>query len=347
MLKLKLFVVSFLVLGLAISFASPALAQTTPGNFDATVSPVFFDFTAKPGTTVNGKVRLRNNTGNALPIKIEVKKMGGDQNGELTIQNAPDDTSTWFTVKNTGITAPSNEWITVPFDITVPSNAAYGYYWALSFTQDDTSDQKVTGTKLNAAIVVPVLLNVNREGAKTEVKISDFSKDAGWYEYLPVNFKTTVANVGNVHVRPKGNIFIKDFLGRTVATLDVNPNDGAILPSTKRTYETLWNDSFMWYENKVVDGKNVVDKNGKPKRELKVRFDKILDLRIGKYTATTLIVVNNGTRDIALEKSISFFVFPWKIVVGSIIFILFALLGIVSTAKTIGRRVMKLFGRNK
>ncbi len=346
MLKLKLFVVSFLVLVLAIPLASPLLAQTpTNSNFDVTVSPVFFDFTAKPGTTINGKVRLRNNTGTQLPIKIEVKKMGGDQNGELTIQNAPDDTSSWFTVKNTGITAPSNEWITVPFDITVPSNAAYGYYWALSFTQDDSNNQKVTGTKLNAAIVVPVLLNVNKEGAKTEVKISDFSNDAGWYEYLPVNFKTTVANTGNVHVRPKGNIFIKDFLGRTVATLDVNPNDGAILPSTKRTFETFWNDSFMWYENKVIDGKNVLDKDGKPQKELKIRFDKILDLRIGKYTATALVVVSNGSRDMALERSISFFVFPWKIVAGSIIFVLLAGVGLFSTTKTIIRRIKGFFKR--
>lgn len=347
MLKLKLFVVSLLGFFLAISFASPALAQTSSGNFDTTVSPVYYDFNAKPGTTVNGKVRLRNNTDSTLPLKIEVKKMGGDQNGELVIQNAPDDTTTWFQVKNTGITAPSNEWITIPFEITVPSNAAYGYYWALSFTQDDSQTQKATGTKLNAAIVVPILLNVNKEGAKTEVKISDFSKDAGWYEYLPVNFKTTVSNVGNVHVRPKGNIFIKDFFGHTVATLDVNPNDGAILPSTKRVFETLWNDSFIWYENKVVDGKNVLDKNGRPQKQLKVRFDKILDLRIGKYTATSLVVVSDGTRDIALEKNISFFVFPWKIVAGSVIFILFALLGIVSTARNLGRRIIGLFKKNK
>lgn len=341
MSKLTRFVASlFFVILLSASYIPAAFAQTN-GNFDVTVSPVFFDFTAKPGSTLTQQVRLRNNTDTTLPIKVDVKKMGGDENGDLTIQNAPDDTTSWFEVKNTGITAPPNEWVNVPFTITVPESAAYGYYWALSFTQDSTPGKPLTGAKVNASIVVPVLLNVNKEGAKTEGKIT-FSTNNNWYEYLPVDFSTIFENTGNVHVRPKGNIFIKDWLGRTVATLDVNPNQGAVLPGTKKNFQTPWNDSFIWYENKVVDGKPVMDKNGKPEKELKVRFDKILDLRIGKYTATSLVVIS-GERDIALEKSVSFFVFPWKIVAGSIVFVLFALLGLFSTAKSLGKRIAGLF----
>lgn len=345
MSKLKFFVVSFFVVLFFFSHRiTPVRAQAT-GNFDVTVSPVFFDFNAKPGGTVNGSVRLRNNTPVNLPIKVDIKKMGGDQNGELTIQNAPDETTAWFQIKNTGIEAPAREWINVPFTIKVPDNAAYGYYWALSFTQDTAAEKAATGAKINAAIVVPVLLNVGREGAKTEGKITEFTSDSNWYEYLPVNFDTIFANNGNVHVRPKGNIFIKDWTGKTVATLEVNPSDGAILPGTKKTFTTPWNDSFIWSETKVEDGKIVLDKNGKPVKELKFRFDKILDLRVGKYTATTLMVISTGSKDIALERSISFFVFPWKIILGAVVFVLFALLGIITTTKSLGIKIMKLFGK--
>ena len=345
MLKLKATLFSFVLLfAFAIVFAVPAQAQeNSSGNFDATVSPVFFDFTAKPGSTVNGRVRLRNNTTTNLPIKVEIKKLGGDQNGDLTIQNAPDETTTWFEVKTTGITAPSNEWVTIPFTIKVPDNAAYGYYWAISFNQDSLEGGTITGAKVNAAIVVPVLLNVNKDGAKTDGKITEFKSDNSWYEYLPAELTTTFANTGNVHIRPRGNVFIKDFFGRTVATLDANPNQGAILPGTKKSFINTWKDSFMWYENKTDNGKPVLDKNGQPERELKIRFDKILDLRIGKYTATTLIVVSDGQRDIAYEKSTSFFVFPWKIVLGSIVFIVFAFVGLYSTARSVGRKIGGLF----
>jgi hypothetical protein len=343
MLKLKATLFSFvLFLFLATLLAIPSYAQeNSSGNFDATVSPVFFDFTAKPGATVNGRVRLRNNANSTLPIKIEIKKLGGDNNGDLTIQNAPDDTSSWFEIKNTGITAPVNEWVTIPFSIKVPDTAAYGYYWALSFTHDSTAPQ-TTGAKVNAAIVVPVLLNVSKEGAKTEGKIEKFAPDSSWYEYLPTNLTTTFANTGNVHIRPRGNIFIKDFFGRTVATLDANPNQGAVLPGTKKSFVNTWKDSFMWYEDKVENGKTVLDKNGKPSRELKIRFDKILDLRIGRYTATALMVVSDGTRDIAYERSTTFFVFPWKVVLGAIVFVLFAFVGLYSTTRSVGRKVVGL-----
>lgn len=344
MSKLKSFLFASLLIVLFLPFVVlPVRAQQS--NFDVTVSPVFFDLTAKPGSSVSGRVRLRNNTASALPIKIEVKKLGGDENGELTIQNAPDDTNSWFEVKTPTLSAPSAEWTNVPFTITVPDTAAYGYYWALSFTQDSASGKTVTGAKVNASIVVPVLLNVAKDGAKTDGKIAEFSTDAGWYEYLPVDFKTVFANTGNVHIRPKGNIFIKDWLGRSVATLDVNPNQGAILPDTKKEFTTPWSDSFAWYENKTNNGKPVLDKNGKPQRELKIRFDKILDLRIGKYTATSLVVISDGERDIALEKSVSFFVFPWKIVIGAVVFIVFALLGLVSTTRSLVRRIRGWFGR--
>lgn len=344
MSKLKFFLFASLLIVLFIPFVVlPVRAQES--NFDVTVSPVFYDLTAKPGSSIGGRVRLRNNTGSVLPIKIEVKKLGGDENGDLTIQNAPDDTNSWFEVKNPTLNAPPAEWITVPFTITVPDTAAYGYYWALSFTQDSTTGKTVTGAKVNASIVVPVLLNVSKDGAKTDGKITEFSTDTGWYEYLPVDFKTVFSNTGNVHIRPKGNIFIKDWLERSVATLDVNPNQGAILPGTKKEFTTPWNDSFAWYENKTNNGKPVLDKNGKPERELKIRFDKILDLRIGKYTATSLVVISDGQRDIALEKSVSFFVFPWKIVIGAIVIIVFALLGLVSTTRSLIKRVRGWIGR--
>ena len=346
MLKLKaLLSISYILFFFAF-FANHSYAQENASNFDVTVSPVFFDFTAKPGTTVTGRVRLRNNTTTPLPIKVDIKKLGGDQNGDLTIQNAPDETTTWFDVETTGMTSPTNEWINIPFSIKVPDNAAYGYYWALSFTQDTQDKGTVTGAKVNASIVVPVLLNVAKDGAKTKGKI-DFKPNSDWYEYLPVELTTTFANTGNVHIRPRGNIFIKDFLGRTVATLDANPNQGAVLPGTKKAFVNSWKDSFVWYENKMENGKQILDKNGKPQKELKIRFDKILDLRIGKYTATALMVISDGTRDIAYEKSISFFVFPWKIVIGAIVFVLFALMGVVSTTRTTIKKVGGLFKKDR
>ena len=63
-------------------FAKNTLAQES--NYDVTVSPVFFDLTANPGTTVSDRIRVRNNTNSPIPVRVEVKRLTGDENGELT-----------------------------------------------------------------------------------------------------------------------------------------------------------------------------------------------------------------------------------------------------------------------
>lgn len=323
--------------------------DTPPSNFDFTVSPVFFDFNAKPSSVINDKVRLRNNTTEPLELAVKIKKMGGDEQGELSIQDVAEDESlSWIEIKEASVKTLPKEWATIPFSLTVPDNAAYGYYWAISFTSPDDKLLDATGTKVTASLVVPILLNVDKAGAKTEGKILSFGKDRGWYEYLPVNFKTIFENRGNVHIRPRGNIFIKNWRGKQIAAIEVNSGQSAILPNTKKTFDTAWNDSFITRVAKLDEsGKPILDNKGKAKTELKFRFDKVLDLRIGKYTATNLMVISSDERDIALENTVSFFVFPWKIVIGGIVFALFAILGVLSTVKSIGRRIIKLFRKGK
>ncbi len=340
--------VFLLVLATLFLTFSHVLAQNNPSNYDVTVSPVFFDLSANPESSVSDKIRVRNNTNSPLPIRIEVKRLTADVNGDLTLkQDNSDNSLSWIKFKDLSFVAKPLEWTDIPFTIDIPKDAAYGYYYAVTFKQDDASPLAKTGTKISGAAGVPILLNVKREGAKFEGKFINFKVDADWYEYPPVRIMATFENTGNVHIRPHGNIFIKDWLGRQVAVLDLNATQGAILPDTKKTFESSWNDSFITSEPKVEEGQVVLDKNGKPKTELKIRFDKILDLRIGRYTATALVVISTDNKDIPFQSQVSFFVFPWKVVIGIILFILFAGIGFFSTFKNIIKRVLRIFGFGK
>jgi len=342
--KVSLYIFTSVIL--LFSSATQILAQEQ-SNFDVTISPTFVESSSKPGTIVNQTVRLRNNTNTQIQVVPEVKIMGGDEAGELTIKETKEAHLTWLTVKTDPITLRPNEWSTVPFSITIPDSASYGYYWALSFTSNNTSKDQITGTTLNASIVVPVLLTVNKPGAITEGKLLDFKTDSSTYEYPPVEFVTQFQNTGNVHIRPQGNIFIKDFFGRSVATLNVNESQGSILPTLKRSFTTVWNDGFVTYEPKMKDGEQVIGNNGKPEREMKIHFQKLLDLRIGKYTATALLLVSGQDKDYTYEKSISFFVFPWKIVLVLIGIIIFVGIGLFTTSRSVARKVSGIFGRSR
>ena len=345
--KKILLLASLLGLSLVIFASFKTLAQS-PTNYDVTVSPVFFDLSANPSSSVSDKIRIRNNTSSPLPIRIEVKRLTGDVNGDLTLKTDNSDNSmSWIKFQALNFVAKPLEWTDVPFTIDIPKEAAYGYYYAITFVNDTNSPLGKTGAAITGAAAVPVLLNVRKEGAKFEGKFVSLKVDQDWYEYPPVKILSTFENTGNVHIRPHGNIFIKDSFGRQVAVLDLNSTQGAILPDTRKTFNNIWNDSFITREPKIENGQVALDKNGNPKTELKIRFDKILDLRIGRYTATALAVISTANKDIPFQSEVSFFVMPWKVVIGVILFVIFASIGFFSTFKNIVRRILKIFGIGK
>ncbi len=341
----KFLLLPLIFLGLFLLTATSSFAQSTPSNYDVTVSPVFFDLTANPGDSLSNKIRFRNNTTSPLPIKITVEKMTGDTNGDLTLRDDKNDASlSWIKFSEQTFVAKPLEWTDVPFIINVPKDAAYGYYFAVSFTQDNSSPIKRTGATITGAAAVPILLDVKKAGAKIAGNLNSFTADSGFYEYPPVKLSAIFENTGNVHIRPTGNVFIKDWLGRQIAVLDLNPNQGAILPDVKKSLEATWSDGFITVEPKMDNGQTVLDKNGKPETQLKFHFDKILDLRIGRYTATALVVLSTNTKDIPFEMQTSFWIFPWKVILGAMLFIVFAGIGFYSTFKNLARKIMGVFG---
>lgn len=324
-----------------------SFAQTA-NNYDVTISPVFFDLTSDPGTTLNEKIKIRNNTTSPIPIKLSVNKLSGDLNGNLTLSKDKNDlTLSWITFENDTVVLKPLEWTEIPLTIEVPKDAAYGYYWTIALTQDNASPLAKSGVSLTGAAAVPVLLDVKKPGAKMQGKVVKFVSDSNFYEYPPVKFSLSFENTGNVHVRPHGNIFIKDVLGRQVGLLDVNIGQGTVLPNSVRTFDTTWNDGFITVEPKLVGGQPKLDKNGKPETQLNIRWDKILDLRIGNYTASALIVISTNTRDIPFEAQTSFFVFPWKLVIVIVLFVIFAGIGFYSSLKGMVKKFLGIFGIGK
>ncbi|HUD09648.1 MAG TPA: hypothetical protein VMR77_02520 [Patescibacteria group bacterium] len=347
MKNIKLVICLFAYL-LILAFVAPAArAQSpTPANYDVTVSPVFFDLTANPGDSLSNKIRFRNNTTSPLPIKITVEKMTGDVNGDLTLREDNSDQSlSWVKFSQQTFVANPLEWTDVPFTIDIPKDAAYGYYFAVSFTQDNNSPIKRTGATITGAAAVPILLDVKKAGAKADAKIVSFSADNYVNEYLPVNFSIKVQNQGNIHVSPHGNIFINEG-NQSIASLDVNPTLGNIIPDTNKTFTVPWSDGFLVREPVLEAGQPKLDKNGKPIETITINWDKLTSFRIGKYTANLLLVYDNGTRDVPLEANISFWVFPWKVVGLMIVtLIVIVLLGRFLLKFYINREVRKRLGK--
>jgi hypothetical protein len=322
---LSLPLLTFVICLFAYLFIPHAFAQQS--NYDVTVSPVFYDLSVNPGGSVSERIRIRNNTSSPLPLKVEIKKMAGNANGDLTLNEDNSDGSlNWVKIDDTSITARPGEWTNVPFKIDVPETAAYGYYYTINFTHDTQNPNQTTGTALSGSAAVPILLTVRKDGANAEAKLVDFSPSKFISETLPVDFTVKLENVGNIHVRPRGNIFITRNGKDNIATLEVNPGQAGIIPDSSKEFTASWKDGFIVREEVMEDGQIKMDDNGKPVTKLTINWNKLTDLRWGKYTANLLMVYDNGTRDVPIEASKSFWVIPWKAITVFVVGIIIAFL---------------------
>ena len=324
----KLFLFFFVILAsYFLLHATAPLAQAQQSNYDVTVSPVFFDLSMNPGDSIDERIRIRNNTNSPIPIKIEVKKLVGDQNSQLTLSDTDEDGSlSWIKFENQTFTARPQEWTNIPFTINVPQDAAYGYYYTINFTQVDPNKSEATGASLTGAVAVPILLNVRKDGAKAEAKLVKFAPDSFINETLPVDFTVVIENTGNIHIRPRGNIFISRDGKNNIATLEVNPGQSGIIPQSSKEFSASWTDGFIVREKVMEDDQIKVDDDGNEITKLTINWNKLTDVRFGKYTANLLMVYDNGQRDVPIEASKSFWIIPWKavavVITGFVIIIL-------------------------
>lgn len=294
-------------------------AQETDEGVSLTVSPYLLDLRTQPGSIVKDKIRLYNNLSKDLKLSPQVRplKPEGEQGGAVPSDKITDADIhlEWLSFEDQSVTAISREWVDVPFTIEVPEDAAFGHYYAISFIPDTTSSSPEDGaqTVLQGQITVFVLLTVEKEGAKAEISLVSFDPIKTLFEYLPIKFQTRVENTGNVHIRPGGNIFIRQPGTSTdIAILNINDTNGNVLPGTKRVFETSWNDGFI--------SKN--EQNG----QLVFHWDKLLSFRLGQYEARLALVYFDGTKDILIDNTKTFYIIPYTAI--SIILVSLIIIGL-------------------
>jgi hypothetical protein len=261
---------------------------------------------------------VQNSGTETAKLKVSLKKFkadGATGQPQLADREAADTYFDWVSFSPARFTAEPQQWKEVAMTIKVPSDAALGYYLAPVFSLDTAGQDKpeANASQLQGATAVLVLLDVQVPGEKKQLEISSFSANKKLYEYLPANFTVKIKNSGDIHLKPAGSIFITKGK-KTIATLNINPNGGNILPKSSRNFETAWSDGFPVFEVKRVNNEIQTGKDGKPIQELKWNFAHANRLRFGHYTAHLIMTYDNGERDVPVEASVSFWVVPWGLI---------------------------------
>jgi hypothetical protein len=300
---------------LAVLLFAPLPAHAA--SFNITTSPLPVLLATKPGQTVSTNLRVQNSGSETARFNVSLKKFKANgSTGKPILQNrAPGDSYfDWVSFSETSFVADPGVWHSITMTIKTPPDAGFGYYYAVVFSgETPKANPGGTTNQLQGATAVLVLLDVQVPGEKRQLAIDSFSADKKLYEYLPANFTVKVKNPGDIHLSPSGTIFITKGK-KTIATLDVNPAGGNILPNSTRDFATSWHDGFPVFEPKHDASGVLTNKHGQPVYQLHWDFSKANHLRFGHYTANLVLTYDNGSRDVPLSAAVSFWVVPWGLI---------------------------------
>src|SRR5262249_19026268 len=103
----------------------------------------------------------------------------------------------------------------------------------------------------------------------------------------------------------------------------------------QRQLNLQWNSGFPHYVT-------TTNADGKTSRHLVWNWADTSKLRIGKYTARLVAVYNDGGHDVPIEGEVSFWVIPWKLILGAIVVLALVVYGLWSLVRKIYRGVRRV-----
>jgi hypothetical protein len=315
-------------------------AADTPspqGSFFLQATPSPMVATVKPGQTSDLELKIRNAGTASESLKIETRSFSyNSDTGEVKLSDTePAEIASWLSFGAPTFTVQAGEWYTQKIHVNVPANAGFSYSFAFLISRVNAAPA-AGGSALQGSLAIFSLVNVDRPGAVRSMDVEQFTTDHPIYEYLPATLNVRLKNTGNTIVLPAGNIFVQRSASDTdpLSVLRANSNRGYVLPGTSRTFSADWDEGFQVY-------KTVQSSDGKSKRQLVWNWGNLSKLRIGRYTAKLVAVYNDGTRDVVIERVVSFWVIPWKLLLGALVVLLLVAAGLWSVVRSIFRRKPK------
>lgn len=298
-MSVKLKVIFFFGLFLCFSVKTPPVyAQSASPSEGLTISPPIFEITLKPQESAKYTIRVTNPTKNLIelyPSSMDFASSG--EGGQPTFLPANETSNrfsmaNWITFETSKIALLPEQVVEFNFQISVPEDAEPGGHYGVVFlateppkTEGSTSHISLS-SKVGSLLLVKIPGDINEKGS-----VEEFSTP--WFYFSPpVNITAFIRNSGNIHFRPDGEITIKDWKGKDLERISINPLKGNVLPDSRRKFEIKW------------------DSEKEP-------FWKI---PIGRFSANLRLAY--GQSEQTLDSKVYFWIIPWWIIITTGIFFL-------------------------
>lgn len=238
-------ILPILLLGLFLlpknSFAQSALGLTA--------IPPRLEITAKPGQVITKEIKIRNESKTEKTINTSTKDfiVTDDLGTPLQIENSDQSSnrwtaSSWIQVSPSKFRIKPGETKSLIMTIITPDDALSGGHYAMVLHTPNTD---ITINQTGAAVETNVgsLVYITVPGDITEnASIKEFSAPK-FSEYGPINFKTVITNLSDVHITPAGSINVYNTFG--FKTAQIKLDDTNIFPYTSREFLNTLNRKLM------------------------------------------------------------------------------------------------------
>ncbi|MCX6727595.1 MAG: hypothetical protein NTX11_02165 [Candidatus Saccharibacteria bacterium] len=251
-------------------------AADPPPTQGIQISPVLIDLNTEKSNSYSLKITVTNVTAGDLALKQVVNDFRAKDdsgNPEVILDNS--EPSNGFSFKNwvslpPSIVLKSKESRVINATVNVPNDAeAGGHYGVIRFSGVAPGEENAN-VSIAASVGVLVLARVNGTISES-LKLKDFyaehnGKKTSLLQNGPLQIVERVENNGNVHVKPKGTITVKNMFGSTVLTTPISDPAKNILPNSNRKFSQEIKQKWMFgrytarldatygYGNKVLSG---------------------------------------------------------------------------------------------
>ena len=299
-----------------------------------TLIPPMLEFGVEPGGEITSKIRVLNETVETTTFytstaNFNAKDEFGNPNFLFEEKSGLAD---WIEINPGPIVLLPGERQDILFTVRVPNDADPGGHYAGIFFGSNLPQLTGEGegqvgivSKLGMLLLLRVSGDITIKSAIQEFHILN---DQRFFTRLPVQFWYRLYNSGNLHVRPEGAVEIKNLLGITNAKITANPVEGAVLPDSIRRFETVWKKS----EPPKIEYKNLFQ------NFFSQALGEYKNFAFGRYTAALKL---SNVPDSQMVEKISFWVFPWRFLLISIIVLAIVILLIINIISRYNRWIIK------
>ena len=210
------------------------------------ISPPLMEITLPPGAQSEQTIQVTNATQNLLELypavmNFEAKGEGGEPNFYPPSEERKKySLAHWLELSQSKIALTPRQEISFRYKIKVPFDAASGGHYGVVLlgtappATDQSKSQVAIAGQVGSLILVRVPGDIIEEG-----RLDEFSSP--WFFFKPpVSFTTFIHNLGSAHFKPDGEIAIRNWRGKEVERIPLNPKKGNVLPESRRRFDTEW-----------------------------------------------------------------------------------------------------------